>query len=87
MQDIEDLVIAGNSCITKRNAKRPTTAHCRKIIDKPSLELEAKRVLIWDCYKLHYDFLNNRVRYAIESATARYPIMAIKLAMVEAMKG
>lgn len=87
MQDIEDLVIAGNSCITKRNAKRPTTAHCGKIIDKPSLELEAKRVLIWDYYKLRYDFLNNRVRYAIESATARYPIMAIKLAMVEAMKG
>jgi hypothetical protein len=34
-----------------------------------------------------YDFLNKRVRYAIESATARYPIIEIKLAMVEAMKG
>jgi hypothetical protein len=32
-------------------------------------------------------FLNKRVRYAIESATARYPIIEIKLAMVEAMKG
>ena len=32
-------------------------------------------------------FLNKRVRYAIESATARYPIIAIKLAMVEATNG
>ena len=46
------------------------------------LELEAQRVLIWDYSKLPYGFLNNRVRYAIESATARYPIMAIKLAIV-----
>lgn len=36
---------------------------------------------------LSYDFLNKRVKYAIESATTRYPIMLIKLAMVEAMKG
>ena len=48
--------------------------------------MEAQRVLIWDYSKLPYGFLNNRVRYAIESATARYPIMAIKLAIVEAMK-
>jgi hypothetical protein len=41
-----------------------------------------------DTNKVHtYDFLNKRVRYAIESATARYPIIVIKLAMVEAMKG
>jgi hypothetical protein len=33
-----------------------------------------------------YGFLNNRVRYAIESATAKYPITVIKLAIVEAMK-
>ena len=32
----------------------------------------------------YYGFLNKRVRYAIESATARYPIIVIKLAMVEA---
>jgi hypothetical protein len=32
-------------------------------------------------------FLNKRVRYAIESATARYPMIVIKLAMVEATKG
>lgn len=89
MQDTEDLVIAGsNGYKAKRKAKRPTTAHCRKIIDKPkSLELEAQRVLIWDYSKLPYGFLNSRVRYAIESATARYPIMAIKLAIVEAMNG
>jgi hypothetical protein len=37
--------------------------------------------------KTNYGFLNKRVRYAIESATARYPIIAIKLAIVEAMKG
>jgi hypothetical protein len=36
---------------------------------------------------LTYDFLNKRVRYAMEFATARYPIIEIKLAMVEAMKG
>jgi hypothetical protein len=35
----------------------------------------------------YYGFLNKRVRYAMESATARYPIIVIKLAMVEAMKG
>jgi hypothetical protein len=35
----------------------------------------------------NYGFLNKRVRYAIESATARYPIIAIKLAIVEAIKG
>lgn len=34
-----------------------------------------------------YGFLKRRVRYAIVSATARYPIMAIKLPIVEAMKG
>jgi hypothetical protein len=34
-----------------------------------------------------YDFLNKRVKYTIESATARYPIIAIKLAIVEAIKG
>ena len=37
--------------------------------------------------KTNYGLLNKRVRYAIESATARYPIIAIKLAIVEAMKG
>jgi hypothetical protein len=36
---------------------------------------------------LYYGFLNKRVRYAIESATARYPIILLKLAMVEAAKG
>jgi hypothetical protein len=35
----------------------------------------------------YYGFLNKRVRYAIESATARYPMIVIKLAMVEATKG
>ena len=38
-----------------------------------------------NCY--YYGFLNKRVRYAIESATTRYPIMLIKLAIVEAIKG
>jgi hypothetical protein len=35
----------------------------------------------------NYGFLKRRVRYAIESATARYHIIAIKLPIVEAMKG
>gem|GEM_PF-5828099 len=34
-----------------------------------------------------YGFLNKRVRYAIESATAMYPIIVLKLAMVEATNG
>ena len=38
-----------------------------------------------NCY--YYGFLNKRVRYAIESATIRYPIILIKLAIVEAIKG
>ena len=36
---------------------------------------------------LSYGFLNKRVKYAIQSATTRYPIILIKLAMAEAMKG
>ena len=37
---------------------------------------------------LYYDlFLNKRVKYIIESATTRYPMIVIKLAMVEAIKG
>jgi hypothetical protein len=35
----------------------------------------------------YYGFLNKRVRYAIELAIARYPIIVIRLAMVEATKG
>ncbi len=35
----------------------------------------------------YYGFLNKRVRYAIESATARYPSILIKLAIVEATNG
>ena len=35
----------------------------------------------------YYGFLNKRVRYAIEFAIARYPIVVIKLAMVEATNG
>jgi hypothetical protein len=38
-----------------------------------------KVVVLW--------FLKKRVRYAIELATARYPIMVIRLAMVDATKG
>jgi hypothetical protein len=34
-----------------------------------------------------YGLLKRRVRYAIVSATVRYPIIAIKLPIVEAMKG
>jgi magnesium transporter len=35
----------------------------------------------------YYGFLNKRVRYAIESAIARYPSILIKLAIVEATNG
>jgi hypothetical protein len=34
----------------------------------------------------NHGFLNKRVRYAIKSATAKYPIIVTKLAIVEAMK-
>jgi hypothetical protein len=34
-----------------------------------------------------YDFLNKQVRSAIKFATPRYPIRAINLAIVEAIKG
>ena len=35
----------------------------------------------------NYGFLNKEVRYAIEFAIARYPIVVIKLAIAEATKG
>jgi hypothetical protein len=36
---------------------------------------------------LDYTFLNKWVRYAIQSATAMYPIIVMKLAIVEATNG
>lgn len=36
---------------------------------------------------VHYTFLNKRVRYAIQSATTMYPIIVMKLAIVEATNG
>ena len=53
------------------------------IFQVKSLELCFIKFLV----DLSYDFLNKRVKYAIEFATTRYPIMLIKLAMIEAMKG
>ena len=53
------------------------------IFQVKSLELCFIKFLV----DLSYDFLNKRVKYAIESATTRYPMIVIKLAMVEAIKG
>ncbi|MFZ0221433.1 MAG: hypothetical protein WA323_02405 [Candidatus Nitrosopolaris sp.] len=46
-------------------------------------------VIAWDSIPTacgSHGSLNRLVRYAIESATANYPIIVMKLAIVEAMK-
>jgi hypothetical protein len=52
-----------------------------------TIEVIFRKYFINDVHAGDYGFLSKRVRYAIASATTRYPSIAIKLEIAEAING